>query len=256
VTATNSAGSSGADSNALVPTASPAPAPPPPPAPKPADPPTTSPPTQPVAQTVRGDVAFTQGAANDLYLACTKLDLLLIDVLPAGRRTVSVTGTADLRLAGETADILLDGRAVGRADIGADGSFAATVPAPAANRRMHARYQARVGATASQRLRLARRMVATTLTRNGSSLVLRGRVTGPLAGRPAAVTVQRFLSCRRRANVAVVRAVPDRSGNFSVKIPAPAGAKAAIYRALTNVASHPRGSATVHTFTLPRAIDL
>jgi hypothetical protein len=50
--------------------------------------------------------------------------------------------------------------------------------------------------------------------------------------------------------------VPDRSGNFAVKIPAPAGAKAAIYRALTNVASHPRGKATVHTFTLPRAIDL
>jgi hypothetical protein len=99
-------------------------------------------------------------------------------------------------------------------------------------------------------------MVATTLTRNGSSLVLRGRITGPLAGRPAAIAVQRFLSCRRRENVAVVRVVPDRSGSFAVRIPAPTGAKAAIYRALTKVASHPRGTATVHTFTLPRAIDL
>ena len=121
---------------------------------------------------------------------------------------------------------------------------------------MHARYQARIGATASQRLRLARRMVATTLTRNGSSLVLRGRITGAFAGRPAAIAVERFLSCRRRVKVAVVKVVPDRSGNFAVKIPVPAGAKAAIYRALTNVASHPRGNATVHTFTLPRAIDL
>jgi hypothetical protein len=254
VTATNGAGSASADSNPVVPAASPPP--PPPPAPKPTPPPVASPRTGSVDQTVRGDAAFTQGASNDLYLACTKLDLLLIDVLPAGRRTVSVTGTADLRLAGETADILLDGKRVGRAAIGADGSFAATVPAPAANRRMHARYQARIGATASQRLRLARRMVATTLTRNGSSLVLRGRITGPFAGRPAAIAVERFLSCRRRAKVTAVTVVSDRSGTFAVKIPVPAGAKAAIYRALTKVASHPRGNATVHTFTLPRAIDL
>ena len=215
VTATNSAGSAGADSNPLVPAAGPASADAPARAPVAA----ASPPTGSVDQTVRGDVAFTQGASNDLYLACTKLDLLLIDVLPAGRRTVSVTGTADLRLAGETADILLDGKRVGRAAIGADGSFAATVPAPAANRRMHARYQARIGATASQRLRLARRMVATTLTRNGSSLVLRGRITGPFAGRPAAIAVERFLSCRRRAKVAVVKVVPDRSGNFARQDP-------------------------------------
>jgi hypothetical protein len=205
---------------------------------------------------VRGDAAFTQGASNDLYLACTKLDLLLIDVLPAGPRTVSVTGTADLRVAGQSADILLDGKRVGTAAIGADGSFAGTVPAPAAKRRMHARYQARVGATASQSLRLVRRMVATTLTRSGSQLVLRGTITKPFAGKPAAISVVRFLSCQRREKVAVVKVVPDRAGRFAVKIPAPADAKAAIYRALTSVASHPGGRATVPTFTLPRAIDL
>ena len=57
-----------------------------------------------------------QGTANDLYLACTTLDLFLVDVLPAGRK-VAVTGAADLRLAGRTADILLDGRKVGTARI-------------------------------------------------------------------------------------------------------------------------------------------
>ena len=50
--------------------------------------PTPAPP--PAVQTIRGDPAFVQGTANDLYLACTKLDLYLVDVLPAGRR-VSVT---------------------------------------------------------------------------------------------------------------------------------------------------------------------
>jgi hypothetical protein len=205
---------------------------------------------------VRGDAAFTEGTSNDLYLACTKLDLLLIDVLPAGGRKVSVTGTADLRLAGQTAQILLDGKRVGSARIGADGGFAAKVPAPASKSRKNARYQARVGATASQKLKLERRMVATTLTRSGSNLVLRGKVTKPFASAPAAIEVERFLSCQRQEKVAVAKVVPDRSGNFSVVIPVPAGASAAIYRALTKVPPRPRASATAPTFTLPRAIDL
>jgi hypothetical protein len=280
VTASNPVGSTSADSNAVVPSALPSDPPPsdpppsdPPPAPAPAPSPSPSaaPSTVPPAssssvspprpvkqedQTVRGDAAFTEGTSNDLYLACTKLDLLLIDVLPAGGGKVSVTGTADLRLAGQTAQILLDGKRVGSAKIGADGSFAVKVPAPTDKRRKHARYQARVGATASQKLKLERRMVATTLTRSGSNLVLRGKVTKPFALAPAAIEVERFLSCRRQEKVAVAKVVPDRNGNFSVVIALPAGANAAIYRALTKVPPRPRASATAPTFTLPRAIDL
>ena len=74
--------------------------------------------------TVRGDAAFARGTANDLYLACTTLDLYLVDVLPAGKR-VAVTGAADLRLAGQTAQILLDGKPSGSAKIGSSGAFAA-----------------------------------------------------------------------------------------------------------------------------------
>lgn len=50
--------------------------------------------------------------------------------------------------------------------------------------------------------------------------------------------------------------VPDRNGTFAVKIPLPAGAKAAIYRALTKVPPRPQASASARTFTLPRAIDI
>ncbi len=96
------------------PTASPGGSSPPPPAP----------PARPAATTLRGEAAFVRGTANDLYLACTTLDLYLVDVLPAGRR-VAVTGAADLRLAGRSAEILLDGKRVGAAVIGADGAFAA-----------------------------------------------------------------------------------------------------------------------------------
>ena len=139
----------------------------------------------PAAVTVRGDAAFVRGTANDLYLACTTLDLYLVDVLPAGKR-VAVTGAADLRLAGQTAQILLDGKPVGSAKIGSSGAFAARVKAPTRRKRARARYQARVGTTASQKLRLVRRMVSTSLTRaQGNFLVLRGVVNAPARAQAA-----------------------------------------------------------------------
>ena len=252
VTATNEGGSTTADSNALVPTATaspPPPAPPPPPA-------TPAGPAPAPESTVRGDIAFSQGTSNDLYLACTTLDLLLIDVLPARRGKVSVTGTADLRLVGQTAQILRDGKPAGEAPIRSDGSFGAVVAAPPKARARSARYQARVGSTASQALRLERRMVATTLRRVGNTLLLRGRISPPFARKPAAIGIQRFLSCRQRQKVVVSRVVPDARGGFAVRIPLPTGAQGAIYRAITKVATRRGGRPTASTFTLPRAVDL
>lgn len=267
VTATNAGGSTQADSNTLVPTkpppstASPAP---PAPAPAPAAPTAPAAPAAPAAplappavQTIRGDQAFEQGTANDLYLACTRLDLILIDVLPAGRTRVSVTGAADLRLAGQTVDILLDGKRVGSARVAGDGAFAARVKAPARKRRRSARYQARAAGTVSQRLKLERRMVATTLQRRGGNLVLRGKITKPFANRPAVIEVERYLSCGRRETLKLTRRVrPNRTGAFAVSFPLPDGANAAIYRARTKVARRARGKPSARTFTLPRAIDL
>ena len=98
-------------------------------------------------QTVRGEQAFSQGTSNDVLLACTTLDVLLIDVLPASGGKVSVTGTADLTLVGKTATILLDGKKVGTALIKPDGNFAARVKSPPKAKRRTARYQAQVGTT-------------------------------------------------------------------------------------------------------------
>jgi Tol biopolymer transport system component len=217
--------------------------------------PAPAPPATLPKATLRGDAAFVRGTANDLYLACTTLDLYLIDVLPAGRR-VAVTGAADLRLVGQTVQILLDGKRVGTAVVRPDGSFAARVAAPARRKRARARYQARVGATASQRLRLERRMVATTLTRSGSNLVLRGVVNPPRARRQPAIAVDRFLSCRRRESVKVTRVKPDRRGRFAVRIKVPSGAQAALYRARTKVPARKGRPATKGTFTLPRAANV
>jgi Tol biopolymer transport system component len=225
------------------------PAPAPTPAPDGTAPPTATP------TTLRGGAAFERGTANDLYLACTTLDLYLVDVLPAGRR-VAVTGAADLRLVGRTAEIVLDGKRVGRAVIGSGGAFAARVKAPSKRRRAKARYQARVGSTASQKLRLVRRMVATTLTRSGAGLVLRGVVNPPRARKQPAIAVDRFLSCRRRQVVKVRKVRPDRRGRFAVRIKVPAGARAVLYRARTKVPPRAGRKATKGTFTLPRAANI
>ena len=56
------------------------------------------------------------------------------------------------------------------------------------------------------------------------------------------IEIERFLSCSRREKVQVAKVVPDRNGNFTVKIPAPTGVNAAIYRALTKVARRKGGS--------------
>ena len=94
-------------------TAAPDPTPTPTPTATGARPPRRPAPRPRPAVTLRGEAAFARGTANDLYLACTTLDLYLVDVLPAGQR-VAVTGAADLRLAGQTVQILLDGKRVGQ----------------------------------------------------------------------------------------------------------------------------------------------
>lgn len=213
------------------------------------------PPVEPV--TIRGDKAFTTGSANDLYLACTKLDLYLVDVLPSTAGRVSVTGAADLRLRGRTVEILLDGKRVGTAVVASNGAFAAKVRAPSKARRAKARYRARVGATSSQNLRLERRMVAAKLTRSGNRMILTGRITKPFARRADTIRIQRYRSCSRKDAIRVGTVRPTRSGSFRVSFPVPAAsAKALMFRATTKVATSTGGRARLATFTLPRAIDL
>jgi hypothetical protein len=139
---------------------------------------------------------------------------------------------------------------------GPDGGFATRVPVPSAKRRARARYQARIGTATSQQLRLVRRMVATTLTRSGDVLVLRGRVTQPFSRRTP-IEVERYLSCSRRVPVPVARVVPNARGEFVVRIPVPeADALGAMYRLRTRVPRRAGGPLAERTFTLPRAIDL
>jgi hypothetical protein len=173
---------------------------------------------------------------------------------------VYVSGAADLRLAGQTVELFLGQRApgkrVGSAVVQPDGSFATTIAAPKGRlARKAARYQARVGATRSQRLRLERRMVATRLARDGDTLKLSGVLLRPFTRPPAVIEIERYLSCRRREKVAVKKVRPDRNGRFTITLPAPDGVPAAAYRARTRAPTMTTGR-IANVFTLPRALDL
>jgi Tol biopolymer transport system component len=196
------------------------------------------------------------GAAAQLLLACSGRDVALIDVLPAARGRVVVTGVARLPLAGRGVAILLDGRRVGRTIVDADGRFRAVVAAPARSRRPRARYQARMGRTVSKKLRLERRMVATQVRVRGGKVELRGRITAPFARRPAPIILERFRTCTDRERVNVGRVVPNRHGRFVIRFPVPADAGPTLYRARTKVAVRRGRPPTEPTFTLPQPVDL
>jgi hypothetical protein len=95
-------------------------------------------------------------------------------------------------------------------------------------------------------------MVATSLRRQGAIFVLRGRVRGPRAGRPAPISVDRFRTCGYAERVKVGRVVPDPRGRFAVRFPVSPEGGPALYRARTRVAVRPGGRASAPTFTLPQ----
>jgi hypothetical protein len=112
-----------------------------------------------------------------------------------------------------------------------------------------------VGQTRSQRLRLVRRMVATTLTQTGNALELRGVLLRPFTRPVSVIEIERYLSCRRREGVDTVEVRPNRRGRFTVSIPLPTDAPAVLYRARTRAPTITTGR-IANVFTLPRALDL
>lgn len=198
-----------------------------------------------------------QQAATDLVLGCTTRRLVLTDVQERGGR-VRLLGVADRSLAGQTVSLRFrhDNTVVARATVGAAGNFSASAALPA--RRLRgtngARYEARVGRERSLALKLRRRMVISAARSDDGKVILSGRVVRPL-GRPVAkIVVSRRVSCRR--SEVVRRVKPDRNGRFRIRVDAPEGELAAVYRLSTRVRKSTSNRKTFPTFTLPRAISL
>jgi hypothetical protein len=189
-------------------------------------------------------------------LACTARSLALVDVTTRGGRT-RFSGAADRRHAGRRVDVIAqwNGRVVARPIVQDDGSFAASagLPPKALRRSNRARYQARIGNERSLGLKLFRRMLVDRMTSSDGMVRITGHVVG-LARPVQAITIKRRVSCAREVTARTIK--PDRTGHFSVTIPAPPTGQLAVYRLQTRVPSGLRGGRLFQTFTLPRAVEL
>jgi len=196
-------------------------------------------------------------AANQAALACTKRRLVLIDVIPDGRR-VRLLGAADKKYIGKRVSIVFtgNGKVVARPKVAKNGSFRATAPMPAASIRdtNRARYFARIGHERSLRLKLMRRMIVSHLSSRKGRVTIAGRVIEPLANPVRSITVRRRLSCKRWQVVKHI--TPSRNGSFRVVLKAPKGKLASVYRLTTRVRKVTTNPKTYPTFTLPRAVAI
>jgi hypothetical protein len=196
-------------------------------------------------------------SASDQLLACTDRKLVLLDVLPSGSK-VKIKGAADRGLVGRSVRIRLraTGRVVATAKVGKDGFFTTTaaLPSRAIRASNAARYRAELGKAVSLPLKLHRRMTLTRLTATGGSVTLAGRVELPLSDPVDPIRLVRRVSCHK--TVLVKRFRPAADGTFAVKVAAPKGATAAVYRLATSVRKTVANPKRYPTFTLPAGIDL
>lgn len=193
----------------------------------------------------------------EALLSCLRVPAMLIDVYGQGGRT-RIQGATEQRFAGQQATIVLAAgrKRVGRVRIGADGLFSTTVPLPprAIRTGNRARYYAVVGGQRTSALKFSRRMLVTGLSARGRTVTLTGRVTPPRRAHPEPVVVEQRIGCGKYT--AVTRSKPGRDGRFRVRMTAPEGAAATVYRARTRVPATARSTRLRPTFTLPRVIGL
>jgi alpha-tubulin suppressor-like RCC1 family protein len=195
-------------------------------------------------------------AAAHLVLGCTDSKLTLTDVVQQNGH-VLLDGAAVSSLAGHKVKILFDGtKLVATATVAADGLFNASAPLPPAKLRgsNSSRYLAESGSLKSLDLKLTRRLILDPPKSAAGKVSLSGEVQPPLAKPPATVLVQQQLSCGATKTVAHLK--PSASGHFTVSVPAPAGAMAAIYRLSTKVRGNTTSAKLFPTDSLPEPVNL
>ena len=184
-------------------------------------------------------------------LACTKAEVVLIDVSSRGGR-VRISGAARGGLVGRNVTIkfLATRRTVATTTVRADGTFAAGAPLPAKRLRTsaRARYVAIVGDQRSAALKLYRRASLGTITLSGRQVALKGHVAGAFRT-GASVRVQLRVTCASYRTVG--RTKLSKRGTFTIKLPPPTGTSGAVHRAQTTVVE---GHKRQNTYTLPLPI--
>jgi hypothetical protein len=203
-----------------------------------------------LASSVPGAIpaASSPAAVEALLLGCGTSRVVLNDAYIDGRR-VALAGSAAKSLIGKKVKILfgLSDKQVATATVGADGQFATSAPLPPVKIReaLSTRYTAEIGSERSLHLKLTRRLQLQPPTASPSTVELAGRIELPLTKPIAPIVVERQLECGK--TVVVDRVTPPSSGRFQISLPAPAGAKAAIYTLKSSVAANRHS--LIHGFT-------
>jgi hypothetical protein len=190
-------------------------------------------------------------------LRCQTRRLVLIDVVRRKGR-VRLLGAADRRLAGKRVTIRYadTGKRVARPRVGSDGLFRASakLPPKAVRGTNRARYQATLGKERSLRLKLTRRLRISSITPSGRNVIVRGRISRPLAKPIHRVTVTRRVSCGR-VEVAK-RFKPRKNGTFRVTLRGAKQRQVATFRFRTLVRFRVGNPRLFRTFTLPQYVDI
>jgi hypothetical protein len=202
--------------------------------------------------------ASTPVAASSIpaALRCTDRRIVLEDVLLDSGR-VHLRGFTTRQNAGRhvTLRFLADGSKVASPVVRSDGSFVATVPAPAASLigTDKARYRALIGKYESLGLKLTRRLQFTGMGLQNGKIRFAGRVERPAVGQT--LEVRQRVTCTNWKVIERVK-VPA-SGVVRLTVPKPAKGAEAVYRLQTMVRFADTGSRKLFdTFTTPRSIKL
>ena len=186
-------------------------------------------------------------------LACVKSAAAILDVYREGDQ-VRVVGVAGPGFTGKLVDIRFMGgkrEIVAQAKVAADSRFTAVFDAPDKDElgKVTTRYRAELAGTASPEIRLERRLNIDSITRDGDTLTIRGRVDKPIARANGEVPKVRLIQstrCKDRPQVATD--TPDSDGNVTFKVAVPNGPSAAFYRLHSFVAGEDTKDETTSLF--------
>jgi hypothetical protein len=190
-------------------------------------------------------------AIEKVLLGCSTRPLVLNDVVQKGGKVLLI-GAAERAQAGKQVKIVFgSSKVVATATVSASGEFSTSAPLPPAKIRAGngARYMAELGSLRSLDLKLTRRLALEPPGIAAGKVTLRGQVVPPLAEPLATVTISQQVECGKTTVVARVK--PSASGRFKVTLPAPAGARGAIYRLTSSVAPSRGSHHSFATYSLP-----
>ena len=141
-------------------------------------------------------------------------------------------------------------KVIGRTTVNADGSFTATVPAPAAKLRKKGstRYRANVPGESSQWFKYDRRMGSNEATFSGGALKVAGFLTKPLDPK-STLTITARTGCNEPWKKVGTAKINPRTGAFSASIPYQPTTGVAFVRMYAKVRKTAKGKATMTTYS-------